>query len=216
MVKFYDGFDDGSKQKLITMLKNCCSLQSIEIYCRGYCIECKNNTNFLFSYFPSLAHCKMFDFRYSGIAYAITNCHRLKSLSEVNDYDSSISYEEQPPLLSNCHLQELHIHSSSFNLSDKLVKVLSAHGKLETVNLQVNSISFSGISTLIKKSPYLISLRVIFSKPLFNEDVWRYNCIGDYEERMSKLFPHHKLFDIGNVIICGSRKVPKTFLEWHT
>ena len=200
MVKLYDGCDDASKQKLITMFNDCRSLQSIEIYCRDNCIECKNNTSFLFSYFPSLAQCKMFNFRYSGIAYAITNCHRLKSLSEVTDYDSSISYEE-PPLLNNCHLQKLCIRSSFFNLSDELVEVLSAHGELETINLQVNSITFSGISTLIKKSPYLLSLHVIFRKPLFNEDVSRYYRGGDYEERMSKLFSHHKLFDIGNVII---------------
>ena len=188
-----------SKQKLITMFKDCRSLQSIEIYCRDNCIECKNNTSFLFSYFPSLAQCKMFNFRYSGIAYAITNCHQLKSLSEVNDY-GSISYEE-PPLFNNCHLQKLYICSSSFNLSDELVEILSAHGKLETIRLHVNSITFSGISTLIKKSPYLLSLYVTFRKPLFNEDVGRYYHGGDYEERMSKLFSHHKLFDIGNVII---------------
>ena len=211
MVKLYDGCDDADKQKLITMFKQCHSLQSMEIYCRSYCTECSSNTDFFFSYFLSLTYCKMFDFRYSGIVYAITNCHQLKSLSEINNFFHQGNYSSIPqkqhqgtnhseePLLNNCHLVHLCISSSyNYNLSDELVEVLSAHGELETVNLQVNSITINGINTLIMNSPNLISLCVTFRNP--SEDVSRYHD-GDYEERARKMFPYHKLFDIGNVVI---------------
>ena len=53
------------------------------------------------------------------------------------------------------------------NLSDELVEVLSAHGELETVCLEVNSITFNGINTLIMNSPNLISLHVAFIESHF-------------------------------------------------
>ena len=206
MVKLYDGCDDANKQKLIIMFKKCRSLRSMEIDCIPNCIKCNNNTNFLFSYFPSLAYCKMFNFRYSGIVYAITNCHQLKCLSEINDSCCRRNYscreESLLPSLNDCHLQQLSIRSSSSssNLSDELVEMLSAHGELERVTLEVNSITFNGIMALIINSPNLISLCVICRKLLFNEDVRRH-LVGDCKEIVREMFPHHKLFDVGNVII---------------
>ena len=206
MVKLYDGCDDANKQKLIIMFKKCRSLRSMEIDCIPNCIKCNNNTNFLFSYFPSLAYCKMFNFRYSGIVYAITNCHQLKCLSEINDSCCRRNYscreESLLPSLNDYHLQQLSIRSSSSssNLSDELVEMLSAHGELKRVTLEVNSITFNGIMALIMNSPNLISLCVICRKLLFNEDVRRH-LVGDCKEIVRKMFPHHKLFDVGNVVI---------------
>ena len=206
MVMLYTS-DDAYKQRIITTLKGCCRLESMEIEQHiNYCFGCRENRDLLLSYFPSLAYCKMLNFRCSKIAYAITNCHQLKSLSEITD-DSyhSLCEESLQPLLNNCHLQYLCIRSVSLtsNLSDELVEVLSAHGELERVCLEVNSITFNGINTLIMNSPNLISLHVTIRNPLFSEDVSKYHD-GDYEKRVRKMFPYHKLFDIGNVIIRNS------------
>ena len=206
MVMLYTS-DDAYKQRIITTLKGCCRLESMEIEQHiNYCSGCRENRDLLLSYFPSLAHCKMLNFHRSKITYAITNYHQLKSLSEITD-DSyhSLCEESLQPLLNSCHLQYLCIRSVSLtsNLSDKLVEVLSAHGELEMVCLEVNSITFNGINTLIMNSPNLISLHVTIRNPLFSEDVSKYHD-GDYEKRVRKMFPYHKLFDIGNVIIRNS------------
>ena len=160
MVKLYDGCDDANKQKLITMFRGSRRLQAMEMECIRDCIECSSNTNVLFSYFPSLAYCKMLHFRYSGIAHAITNCHQLK-------YERSDSACEER-LLPLFHLRQLHIVSLDSNLCDKLLEVLSAHGKLERVSLRVKSITFSGIINLIMNSPNLIYLYMYHLKSHFS------------------------------------------------
>ena len=191
--------DDDSKHQLIKILKTFRSLKALEIshgYLKG-CTECTNITDFLFSHFPTLTYCKMYRFRYSALTYAITNCHKLKYLQEKDARKGS-------PLPSsiNCYLQQLCISSLSFDLTDKLVKVLSAHGQLECVILYVKSISITGITTLINNSPKLTILRILMKKPLFNEN-YKYDPLrGDppftYTDAIKQMFSYHKLFATGS------------------
>ena len=189
--------DDDNKQQLIQIIKTFRNLKALEIS-RGYlkgCMECTNTTNFLFSHFPMLTYCKMYCFRYSALTYAITNCHKLKYLQEKDARKGS-------PLPSsiNCHLQQLCIYSLSFDLSDELVKVLSAHGQLECVILYVKSITVTGITTLINNSPKLTILRISMIKPLFNEN-YKNDPFQDnhdppitYTDTIKQMFSYHKLF----------------------
>ena len=193
--------DDDNKHQLIKILETFHNLKALEIS-RGYlkgCKECTNTTDFLFSHFPALTYCKMYCFRYSALTYAITNCHKLKYLQEKDARKGS-------PLPSsiNCHLQQLCIYSLSFDLTDELVKVLSAHGQLECVILYVKSISITGITTLINNSPKLTILRISMIKPLFNEN-YENDPFRDYHDppitytdTIKQMFSYHKLFATGS------------------
>ena len=139
--------NDASRQKLISMFISCQSLKALEICCDyvNGCAEC-NAADFLFSYFPSLTYCRTCHFEYSALAYAITNCHKLKYL-----YAMDLFQESALPLSKNC-LQQLYVYSLSLNLTDKFIKVLSTHGQLECVVLYVKSITINGLTTLINNS----------------------------------------------------------------
>ena len=214
--------DDGSKSRLISVIASCHSLQALEIHCHfnlvnqfGQFIKryencCKiesNNTDFMFSHFPSLTNCRMSDFRCSGFRYAITNCRKLKYLYENNPCEADLL-----SLSNNCRLQQLFIKSSSYGLTDKLVEVLSAHGGLECVVLYVNSITISGITTLINNSPNLVLLRIIMRMPLFSDD----RSEVDYTERIRNMLPNQKLFVVSNFEVCYARDYSSKVLTHDT
>ena len=190
--------DNAKKKKLITIFKHCHSIQALEIQCRQkwkHCIECDTNGDFLFSHFPSLQYCKMCNFRYPAFPYLITNCHQLKYLHEFSTYRRGIL-----PFSNNCYLQALTINSSRLNLTDESLQELSAHGELERAYLCVRSITIRGITILIKNSPNLIGLSIVsYKRSIFNER--DHNCDRNYTDRVREMFPHHKLFVVGQVAI---------------
>jgi len=191
------GSFDGYRKDFINKFKSCHSLQALEIHCcdRIYCCR-QENKDYLFSYFPSLTYCRIIDFPYyPGLVHAINNCHQLKCLYEK----SEIGVFFCPDLSNNCHLQQLYI-DLPISLTDELVNTLSAHGRLECVILLVESITFSGIITLIKNSPNLILLRISTRKPLCN----RNKNYGSYEDKVEKMFSYHKLFAIGSFKVNSS------------
>ena len=207
---------DANKQKLIiNMFKTCWCLKALEIT-RDYlsdCRECTDVTDFFFSYFPSLVYCRMYCFRYSALAYAINNCHKLKYLYEKDAFKESIL-----PLSNNCYLEQLCINSLFLNLTDELVEVLSANGQLERVVLYVKSITVNGLTTLINNSPKLTLLHISIIEPFF-DDVDGCTCIlqgpyaqpskidQQYTDRVKNMFPYRELFAVGNFsvhVIAGS------------
>ena len=188
--------DNTKKKKLIAIFKHCHSLQALEIQCGQKskdCIECDTGGDFLFSHFPSLQYCQMLHFRYPAFPHLIANCRQLKYLHEFSTYRRGLL-----PFSNNCCLQVLTINSSRLNLTDESVQELSAHGELKRANFYVNSITIRGITTLIKNSPDLIGLSVISEKPIFNKR--NRNC-DNYMDRVREMFPHHKLFVVGQVAI---------------
>ena len=129
--------------------KSCHSLQALELHCGRWCNECGSNSDFLFSYFPSRTHCRMSNFHYSGLKYAITNCYKLKYLYEEYAYEQ---HENLLPLSNIFHLQQLYIYSDNtiyFNVIDELTHPLSAW----RIVLHAIIITVSSIITLIKNSP---------------------------------------------------------------
>ena len=190
--------DSDHKGCLIDMLKRCHSLKALELHCVRWCSECSTNKDFIFSHFPSLTYCRLSDFVYSGLKYAITNCHKLKYLYEEFAFEE---LENLLPLSSVCHLQQLYIDSLNatyFNVTDELTHALSAHGGLECVVLHVNTITFSSLITLIKNSPNLVLLHVSSNEELFGESCQKLY----YKEKAKEMFSYHKLFAIGSFKVC--------------
>ena len=173
------GLDDSDKQKLISMLKTCYSLQALEIHYDDYfgrrCMGCNSTLvkDLLFSHFPSITQCRMVDFPYSVLNYAASNCAKLKyfyeHLSEFEDVNRLVS------LVGNCHLQQLYI-DLCVSPSDKWAYALSVHSELESVFLCVETISIRAIIFLVKNSPNLTLLQIIVHFPLlyFNKEVTDY------------------------------------------
>lgn len=87
MIMLYD-FDNDDKHKLVTMCRSCHSLLALNVQLgQEDCVECNSiNENFLFSHFPSLTYCGLWNIEYSSIAYAFTNCRRLKYLNEYKRF----------------------------------------------------------------------------------------------------------------------------------
>ena len=193
---------DANKQSLASTFRRCRKLMALEI-CRDYsqsCMECSSSKeDFLFSCFPSLTHCTMWDFRYSGIMYAISNCHQLKYIYEYGGREQNLL-----PLSNNCHLQELCIDSPFLTLTDEIVEILSANGELERVTLFINSIAFTGITSLINSSPNLTLLLISADQPLIGEVDPNSSCT-EHTSRIKKMFPYHKLFETGEASICSGQ-----------
>ena len=164
MLRLYD-FSNDEQQRLVAMCESCHKLQALDIYCekRGYrsevCKACHMNCNeryLLFSYFPSLTYCAMWEFSYSALKYAITQCHQLKYLYEHSPYfPNKLLFTS-----SRCQLREIKICGSYTEITNSSAKALSAHHKLERVILHIGSITHKGIAILIDNSPNLIFLEV--------------------------------------------------------
>ena len=193
-------YDNDHKRCLVNMFKRCHSLKALELYCGVGCSKCINTKDFLFSHFPSLTHCRMSNFVYSGFKYAITNCHKLKYLYETNAFEELD--EKLSPFTCICHLQQLYIDAAYFNVTDELSCALSAHGGLECVILHVNSITIDSIIILIKYSPNLVLLKVASEQILFDENCKQEHL--DYTDYIMKKFSYHKLFAIGSFTVCST------------
>ena len=205
--------DDTSKQRVIAKFKGCYKLQALEISCNEECMECSNSVDFLFSHFPSLIYCRMLFFEHSALMYVITNCGKLKYLYE--EHPSKSDCDSFTMLPSSCYLQQVYINSLSFNVTDKLVSVISTHGELECVILHVHSITVSGLTSLINNSPNLILLHISVKQPLFDKDHGRPYDGRDgcsCRDRVQRMFLYRKLFSIGSfdVICLGAHKQIRT------
>ena len=197
--------DDANKQKLISMLRSCVSLQALEVNRHDWgviCIECAQEDascaeDFLFSHFPSLLYARLtLTDCITALNYTIANCHRLQYLCFENDFTNDMPL----PLPKSCHLQQVCIQAWSTDLSSPFTNDLSVHGELECVVLFVNSITISAITTLINNSPNLVLLYTVTKQPLCDEDGNRLKQ-KDYVGAVSKAFSCHKLFTAGSCIL---------------
>ena len=195
--------DLDNKQKLVKMFKGCHGLQALEINGNSKkdsnknCTKCDGPTDFLFLQFPLLNLCRISYLPYPGHGCISNYCHQLKYLYAEYTNRKSLEF-----LLSTlCHLQQLYIQLFTFDLTDDLVKVLSAHGKLERVMLYINSITINGITTLINSSPNLILLHASVLTPIFTSE--DHVIYGDHvcTYRVRKMFSYHKLFAVGSFYV---------------
>ena len=191
--------DDTSKRKFIAKFKGCYKLQALEISCNEDCMDCSNSVDFLFSHFPLLTYCRMVFFEHSALMYTITNCGKLKYLYE--EHPSKCDRDLFTVLPSGCYLRQVYINSLSFNVTDKLISMISTNGELECVILHIHSITVSGLTSLINNSPNLILLHVSIKQPLFDKYHERpYNGRGGClcKDQVQKMFSYRKLFSVGS------------------
>ena len=221
ILRLYDVGDD--EQKLVNMCESFHTLQALDIHGKRYCKECQMDCNekyLLFSYFPSLTYCAMWEFEYSALRYAITRCHHLKYLYEHGPCNSNKKLFCSP----SCQLREIKICGSYTEITNDSAKALSAHNKLERVILHIGSITHKGIAILINNSLNLIFLEVSdhfacaceCEFPHEEPSDWRYdpdiysdkkmrNPISASEEEICTVKSmltrsYHILFDIGTFI----------------
>ena len=210
---------NSDRQKVIDMFRRCGNLQALETSSCQHA-DYENVEDLLFCHFPSLVYISLTKSQCkAALNYTVTNCSQLKYFCYTDCIKDSVAL----PLSSSCHLQQLCLQSHSTHISASFADVLSAHGELERVVLLVNSIVTSAIKTFISNSPNLLLLYVETTKldgsilqdrqgflnddGSLNDDLLRDFLEGleedreDYKDKISKAFPHHKLFAVGDFTV---------------
>ena len=199
------------KQRVIGLLSSCKSLLALEISSCQHA-GCENVEDLWFSHFPSLVYVSLTKTQCTAaLNYTIVNCSQLKYLCYADCFEDNMVLL---PLSSSCHLQQLCLESCSTDISASCADVLSAHGDLKRVVLFVNSITTSAIKTLINNSPNLVLLHIetteldgaLHGQVYFmSGGVINLDFLGDYrkvyKDKISKSFPYHKLFAIGEFTV---------------
>ena len=97
------------------------------------------------------------------------------------------------PVLTLPHLQQLYIDSRNTDLPDHFMTSVSAHDGLVHVVMRVKSLTFEGITSLVRNSPKLITLHL-----------YAYNVNGNVENfnaSLKKMFCNRKLFTTGHYML---------------
>lgn len=178
-------------ERMINVFQRCHNLRALEIQ-YGLCRECDNRSigDLLLSHFPSLIYCNL-EYNNPNLLYCImTTCKELKYLSYSN-YVDALPF----PLSCGCQLQQLCIESRYSNIPNYFMNTISSHGGLEHVILCVESITVTGIYTLIRNSPNLVSFCAFINQPLCKNG--RKLKSKDFKARAKKEFCQHKLFTVG-------------------
>ena len=144
---------------LIELYKKFVSLKALEFCSTSishYCAECDSilDKGSLLTYFPFLEFCLIYDIHCLTVQDIIDNCKQLKYFN-----CSSIRGDVLLPV-SSSNLQQLDIDSDNLDLSDEFMNILSAHGGLIRVVLNVGTVSIEGITVLVENSPNLLLLHV--------------------------------------------------------
>ena len=199
------------KQRVIGLLSSCKSLLALEISSCQHA-GCENVEDLWFSHFPSLVYVSLTKIQCrTALNYTIVNCSRLKYLCYADCFEDNMVLL---PLSSSCHLQQLCLQSCSTDISASCADVLSAHGELERVVLFINSITTSAIKTLINNSPNLVLIHVETTEldgalhrqvDFMRGGVVNLDFLEDYrkvyKDKISKAFPYHKLFAVGEFTV---------------
>ena len=162
--------------------------------CNG-CSMGMENFPFLLSHFPSLICCDVYG-KFCNLVDIITQCKLLKYFGfyylDVPKFHPSFL-----TVAPNQCLQYLHISSFGCDISDIFMDSVSAHGGLEIVILDIQSVTVTGITTIIQNSPKLYTF--IVTIPPFER-----NMKMDLEVLKDNLkikFSHRKLFNISGLTL---------------
>ena len=109
----------------------------------------------LLSNFTSLIHAYLNSFSIP-IKHILSSCKMFK-------YLVFLCWEFHPScsLQLNYNLEQLIIKSTMADIPDTIMGYISAHGGLTHVILQVRSVTFDGITTLIGNSPNLVKCHIV-------------------------------------------------------
>ena len=198
--------DDAQEKQLVALLRQCTTLQALELHSDHFAIPPTANINYpLLSYFPSLEYCRINDTRQSTCTQDIlTTCKRLRYF-----YCSCSSVLSVSPV-HNSTLQQLCISSRGTDLDDSFMETVSAHGGLVHVTLFVHSVSINGITSLIKNSPNLLTFG------LHEQKQYEENHTGLLSALLGRKFADRKLFTLGLICLMPQAEDPEhdEYDEW--
>ena len=148
----------------------------------------------MLSYFLSLNYCYLYLFDESSptiVQDVISNCTELKVLYCIRLHLSL-------NLAHNHNLQQLYIDSPDHgsyitDVPDHFMTSVSAHGGLVHVVMRVHSLTFKGISSLVRNSPKLITLHLCVEAKHLN--------VENFNSSLKKMFWNRKLFTAGHCMI---------------
>ena len=157
-------------QKLTEMFQNYTTLNVLEV--RGTNVEgsynnLSDNELSLVSYFPSITSYRLCKLPSNDCYHTLKQIFRCKYLRCLYLYKSfpgilSLSLEGQ------CSsLRQLYIHSRETVPTETFSDALCSHGELEHVILYVESLTAKSISSIIEKSPNLMTFYVVLSTEVF-------------------------------------------------
>ena len=186
-LKMRDHMHDISELHILLM--QCRGLQALELSIASSAIYRSRTENdyHLLSHFPSLKYCRVIGslkFEYFCVKTILNACKGL------NYFYCHCSVQQS--WLSQVHinnLQQLCMSLYLTDLDDGFMEAVSAHGGLVHVVFLVNSVNFSGITTLINNSPNLLTC-------LFGLHKSKPYCKWLNTE-LAKMFGHRRLFISG-------------------
>ena len=172
--------DAASKERLICLYQKCWTIRGIQF---GDCC-CGDEDILMLSYFPSLQYCYI-RFYYGQptiVQDVINNCKELTSMYFIgNPLSLNLTH--------NHNLQKLYIASLNTDVPESFMTSVSAHGGLIHVVIKVRSLTFEGITSLVRNSPKLITLYLLVSVV----DVY----VENFNAALKKMFWNRKLFTAG-------------------
>ena len=192
--------DDVYEKKLISLFQKCATLRALQFdsfYNEEWCEVCANSEIkwSLLSHFPSLQYCNVHNSQPNLVQDVIGNCKELV----VFMCQSYASYMISSSITTN--LQQLFIHSKCTNIPDMFMLTVSASGKLEHVELYVNSVTMNGITSLIKNSPGLLSFRICSDNIIYTCGWNEITPNENLRDSLQLRFPDRKLFSVGGFTI---------------
>ena len=165
------------------------------------CLPCTHelheNYPLLLSHFPSLICCEVLG-EFCNVVNIITQCKRLKYFRFFN-YGHLILHPLFSSVAPNQCLQHLRVSSYSSDIGDIFMDSVSAHRGLESVDLHIQSVTVTGITTIIQNSPKLYTF-VVTTQQIVDEN----NIKIDPEVLKDNLkikFLHRKLFNISGLVL---------------
>ena len=199
-----------NKQSLIGSFQKCSNLQALES--KSLCSECTlrfvGNVTSVLSYFPSLIHCVLtvHDHQYTNALQEVLNsCKKLKYLLYTDDHPIRLL-----SLSLNLCLQQLFIASCNAEIPNAFLKVVSAHGGLVHVVLNVRSLTSDGIAILINDSPNLVTFHVIVNAAI-HDNKGTMIATEEIETRLKLTFSQRRVFTSGSYRVARA----STKLEDH-
>ena len=175
---------DVQKTRLVTLFKQCTTLQALEL---SSSMACGSQTYYdLLPHFPSLKYCRLVNQNSIYAEHILTTCKNLRLFCYYGIYGRQFSLS-----LAYNNLQQLCISSEDTDLNDNFMNTVSAHGGLIHVALFVGSVTGHGIATLISNSPNLLTFGLREQKRSGDD------YLKSLGATLQEIFNHRKLFTSG-------------------
>ena len=184
------------KDLIIDLQQKCSDLEALEVSDEDDgCDHCNVNREYgdflLLSNFSSLIHLHCTCHHSTAVKEILSSCKNLKYFVYYFDGFTMSTF----PFATNCSLEQLHISiSRGGDIPDNFMESISAHGGLVHVELLVASVTFDGVTALIKNSPDLMTCCIANQNFEFTGVHLKPE---DFVFTLKKTFSNRKLFSCG-------------------